>query len=181
MTLSRLYALLVLCVLGLSPVASHAASKEVLDAKVREAVQELYKTSSAAKELAGHAQAMLVFPEIYKAGLVVGGEFGEGALLEGGHTAAYYNLGSASIGFQAGVQRKSVVILFMTAEALKRFQSVRGWKAGVDGSVAIATLGAGGQLDTETVQKPIVGFVYSNQGLMYNLTLEGSKITRIRK
>ncbi len=181
MTLSRLPLLLVLCTLGLSPAISRAASKEVLDAKVREAVQELYKTSSAAKELAGRGQAMLVFPEVYKAGLLIGGEFGEGALLEGGHTAGYYNIASGSIGLQAGVQRKSVVIIFMTADSLRRFHDVNGWKAGVDGSVAVASLGAAGQLDTETVQKPIVGFVYSNKGLMYNLTLEGSKITRIKK
>jgi lipid-binding SYLF domain-containing protein len=181
MNLIRLPLLVALCVLGLSPAVGHAASAEILDAKVREAVQELYKTSSAAKELGARAQAVLVFPEIYKAGLVIGGEFGEGALLEGGRTAGYYNIASGSIGLQAGVQRKSVVIMFMTAESLKRFHDVKGWKAGVDGSVAIATLGVGGALDTETMQKPIVGFVYSNKGLMYNLTLEGSKITRISK
>ena len=181
MTLSRLPLVLVLCVLGLLPVSGRAASREVLDAKVRAAVQDLYKTSSAARELGGRAQAILVFPEVYKGGLVIGAEFGEGALLEGGRTAGYFNIASGSIGLQAGVQRKSVVIMFLTSDALKRFEHVKGWKAGVDGSVAIATLGTGGELDTETVQKPIIGFVYGNQGLMYNLTLEGSKITRINK
>jgi lipid-binding SYLF domain-containing protein len=79
------------------------------------------------------------------------------------------------------VQEKSVAILFMTADSLAKFRESKGWKAGVDGSIAIATLGAGKSLDTETARNPIIGFVYSNKGLMYNLTLEGSKITQIEK
>jgi lipid-binding SYLF domain-containing protein len=160
---------------------ARAASKEEIDARVRESVQELYKTSSAAHELAGKAAGMLVFPSILKAGLGIGGEYGEGALLIGEHPAAYYNIASASIGFQLGVQEKAVAILFMTSESLAKFRESKGWKAGVDGSVAIATLGTGKALDTETASKPIIGFVYSNKGLMYNLTLEGSKISRIEK
>jgi len=158
-----------------------AASRAEIDARVRESLQELYKTSSAAKELAAKSAGVLVFPSIIKAGLGIGGEYGEGALLIGGGTSAYYNIASASIGFQLGVQEKSVAILFMTAESLAKFRQSKGWKAGVDGSVAIATLGTGKELDTETASKPIIGFVYSNKGLMYNLTLEGSKITRIEK
>jgi len=158
-----------------------ATSREELDAHVREAVQTLYKQSPAAKELAEKSSGMLVFPSILKAGLGIGGEFGEGALLVGDQTVAYYNIASASIGLQLGVQQKSVAILFMTADSLAKFRESKGWKAGVDGSIAIATLGAGKSLDTETARKPIIGFVYSNKGLMYNLTLEGSKITRIQK
>lgn len=156
-------------------------SKEELDADVREAVAELYKHSSAAKELAGRAAGMLVFPKVVKGGVGIGGEYGEGALLVGGGTVGYYNVVSGSIGFQLGLQRKSQVILFMTQEELDKFRNSEGWKAGVDGSVAIATLGAGGQIDTETAKKPIIGFIYSNKGLMYNLTFEGSKITKIDK
>ncbi len=161
--------------------AAPAASREELDARVRESVQDLYRNSSAAKELAAKAAGMLVFPSILKAGLGIGGEYGEGALLIGTKTEAYYNIASASIGLQLGVQEKSVAILFMTAESLAKFRQSKGWKAGVDGSVAIATLGAGAALDTETASKPMIGFVYSNKGLMYNLTLEGSKISRIEK
>ncbi|MBX3704394.1 MAG: hypothetical protein KF822_11530 [Steroidobacteraceae bacterium] len=156
-------------------------SKEELDAEVREAIAELYKHSSAAKELAGRAAGMLVFPKVIKGGVGIGGEYGEGALLIRGSTAAYYNIVSGSIGFQLGLQRKSQVILFMTQRELDKFRNSEGWKAGVDGSVAIATLGAGGQIDTDTAKKPIIGFIYSNKGLMYNLTFEGSKITRITK
>jgi lipid-binding SYLF domain-containing protein len=156
-------------------------SRVDLDAKVREAVADLYKHSSAARELAGKSHGMLVFPSIIKGGIGIGGEYGEGALLVGGRTADYYNIASASVGFQLGGQKRSVVILFMTPDAFQKFRASSGWKAGVDGSVAIATLGTGGALDTETLKKPIIGFVFENKGLMYNLTLEGSKITKIKK
>jgi lipid-binding SYLF domain-containing protein len=152
-----------------------------LDPKVRQAVEDLYKHSSAAKELAGKSHGMLVFPSVIKGGIGIGGEYGEGALLVGGRTADYYNIASASIGFQLGGQVRSVVIMFMTADAFQKFRASSGWKAGVDGSVAIATLGAGGALDTATLQKPIIGFVFENKGLMYNLTLEGSKISKIKQ
>ena len=157
-----------------------AGSREELDAGVREALNELYQHSSAAKELAGKSAGMLVFPKVVKAGIGIGGEFGEGALLVGGKTTAYYNIVAGSIGFQLGVQQKSQVILFMSTRELERFRKSEGWKAGVDGSVALATLGAGGQVDTETSKKPIIGFIFSNKGLMYNLTFEGSKISKIR-
>lgn len=162
------------------PVAG-AASKLQLDAEVREAVKALYEHSSAARELAGKSSGMLVFPKVIKGGIGIGGEYGEGALLVGGKTVAYYNIVAGSIGFQFGVQQKSQVILFMNQRELDKFRRSEGWKAGVDGSVALATLGAGGQIDTETAKKPIIGFIFSNKGLMYNLTFEGSKITEIVK
>ena len=160
-----------------------AASKEELDVGVKEALAELYKQSSAAKDLGAKAVGILVFPKVVKGGVGVGGEFGEGALLVGGKTSGYYNTAAGSIGFQLGLQQKSQVIMFMTQKELDKFlnQHNDGWKAGVDGSVALATLGAGGQLDTETAKKPIIGFIFSNKGLMYNLTFEGSKITKIHK
>jgi len=174
-------AVLLAALLALATVGARAATREEIDARVREAVQDLYKTSSAAHELAGKAAGVLVFPSIIKGGFVVGGEYGEGSLLVGEKPVAYYNIASASVGFQLGVQEKSVAILFMTAESLAKFRQSQGWKAGVDGSVAIATLGAGKELDTETASKPIIGFVFSNKGLMYNLTLEGSKISRMER
>lgn len=175
------FATLISLVVGCASSTAMADSREELDAQVREAVQNLYRHSSAAKELAEKASGTLVFPRIIKAGLGIGGEFGEGALLVSDQTVAYYNIASASIGLQLGVQEESVAILFMTADSLAKFRESNGWKAGVDGSIAIATLGAGKSLDTDTARKPIIGFVYSNKGLMYNLTLEGSKITRLEK
>jgi lipid-binding SYLF domain-containing protein len=178
MTLSRTLALALVCLLAL-PV--QAATRQQIDAEVREAIQQFHKHTSAGRELAGRAAGMLVFPKVYKGGIGLGGEYGEGALIVGGRTAAYYNIVSGSVGLQLGVQRKSEIILFMTPAALAGFRRRDGWKAGVDGSVALATLGAGAELDSETVQKPIIGFIFGNEGLMYNLTFEGSKISRITR
>ena len=173
-------ALLATATLALSPGAQAAlASRAEIDAQVREAMARLKEHSNAGAELASRAAGVLVFPKVTKGGLVVGAEYGEGALRVGGATTGYYRLAAASVGFQAGIQQKSVVIVFMTPDSLERFRRSDGWKAGVDASVAIATLGAGDQLDTETARKPVIAFVFSNKGLMYNLTLEGSRITRL--
>ncbi len=158
-----------------------AASKQEIDAEVREALANFKTQTSAGHELGQKAAGMLVFPSVIKAGVGIGGEYGEGALLVKGKTVAYYNIASASVGFQLGAQARSQIVLFMNDRVLGEFRNSKGWKAGVDGSVALATLGAGGALDTETAKQPIIGFIFSNKGLMYNLTFEGSKISRIHK
>ena len=156
-----------------------SATKEEIDADVTAALAEFYKKTQAGQALAEKASGMLVFPKVIKAGIGVGGEYGEGALLVKGKTVEYYSTAAASIGFQLGAQQKSQVILFMNDDVLKKFRDSDGWEAGVDGSVAVAEIGAGGALDTNTAQEPIIGFVFSNKGLMYNLTFEGSKMTKI--
>jgi lipid-binding SYLF domain-containing protein len=130
-------------------------------------------------ELLRRAVGILVFPTIIKAGFGIGAEYGEGALLVRGRTAGYYNCVSGSIGFQLGAQARSVVILFMTEEALAKFSRTDGWKVGVDGSVALITIGAAGSVDTDRITSPVVGFIFDGKGLMYNLTLEGTKISRM--
>lgn len=174
------WAIASLC-LGLVLGPAQAASKAEIDAKVNATLKTFYADVKGGRELAGKAAGMLVFPEVVKAGIGIGGEYGDGALRVGGKTVGYYNTAAASIGLQLGVQVKSQIILFMTEKALRDFRNSDGWKAGVDGSVALATLGAGGEIDTETTRKPIIGFIFSNKGLMYNLTFEGSKITRIKR
>lgn len=182
MTVRTIAALALCTLLGLGQASvARAASKGEIDAKVRETVQEFYKQTSAGKQLAQKAAGMLVFPEVLKAGIGVGGEYGEGALLIKGKTAGYYSTAAASIGFQLGAQVKSQIILFMNPKVLDDFRKSQGWKAGVDGSVALATLGAGGEISTDTIKQPIIGFIFSNKGLMYNLTFEGSKITRLER
>ena len=178
MTIRSIFLVLLLVLYG---TFAHAASKDELDAQVREAVANFYSHTSAGKELAAKSAGMLVFPNVIKAGVGVGGEYGEGALLVGGKTAAYYNLAAASIGLQLGAQARSQIVLFMTPASLTKFRDSKGWKAGVDGSVALATLGTGGSIDSETARKPIIGFIFSNKGLMYNLTFEGAKISKIEK
>ncbi|MDF2181123.1 YSC84-related protein [Neptuniibacter sp. CAU 1671] len=155
-----------------------AASTVEIDAKTTEALNKFYSHSSAGKSLVQQAKGVLIFPEVYKAGIGIGGEYGEGKLIIGGKTDGYYTIFSASIGLQLGAQIKSQMILFMTDAALQQFKNSQGWEAGVDGSVALVTLGVGGTIDTSTIQDPIIGFIFSNKGLMYNLSLEGSKITR---
>ena len=132
--------------------------------------------------LTSHAKAYLIFPSVVKAGFGVGGEYGEGVLrADNGVVLGYYSTASASIGFQLGVQEKSVAIAFLTDEALTNFMKSDGWKVGVDGSVALINMGASGQIDTATMNKPIVGFIFGEKGLMYNLTLEGSKFSKINR
>lgn len=167
-------------VTSMSAVAA-GPSKVELDAEVTGTLQKLYSNQPAAKILGEKAKGVLVFPKIVKGGFLVGGEFGDGVLLINDQTTSYYRTISGSVGFQFGAQLRSQIIMFMTDEALKKFLDSDGWEAGVDGSVAIAEFGAGGAIDTQTSKAPIVGFITDNKGLMYNLTLEGTKISKIKK
>ena len=163
------------------PLAVHAATKEEIDINVEEALAKFYEESPAGKRFADRAVGMLVFPKVIKAGIGIGGEYGEGALIVNGQTIDYYNTAAASIGFQFGAQVKSQVIMFMTQSALDIFRNSDGWEAGVDGSVALVEFGAGGEISSNSAQAPIIGFIFSNKGLMYNLTFEGSKMTKLNR
>ncbi|MDX1514259.1 MAG: YSC84-related protein [Gammaproteobacteria bacterium] len=173
-------ALLLPALLALSPNAAAASAKEI-DIEVDAALEQFKKEVGGAEKFLAAADGVLVFPSVVKAGIGIGGEYGEGALRIGGKTVEYYSTAAASIGFQLGAQSKTVMLVFLDAKALEKFRASNGWKAGVDGSVAIIKLGAGGAIDTENIKDPIVGFVFSNKGLMYNLTLEGSKFTKLDK
>jgi lipid-binding SYLF domain-containing protein len=174
-----LNALLAIALLFGAARGANAASAYEIDADVDNALHHFYRSVGGARELVQDAAAVLVFPSVVKAGMGIGGEYGEGALRRQGHTEAYYNTVSASFGFQLGVQARTVIILFMTEEAFGSFRRKQGWKVGVDGSVALITVGVGGSVDTNQIKKPVIGFILDQKGLMYNLTLEGSKITRI--
>ena len=147
---------------------------------VRQTLDRLFHHVRGSQGLLNRSAGVLVFPTIVKAGFGVGGEYGEGELLVGGRSVGRYNTAAASFGFQIGAQARSVIIVFMTPDALESFRRTDGWKVGVDAWVAILTVGAGGSIDSENVTTPVVGFIIDNQGLMYNLTLEGSKISRMR-
>jgi len=167
--------------LVLAPVALLAASAGEIDASVDEALDLFAEQVDGGRDFLDKAAGYLVFPRVIKVGIGVGGETGEGALLVNGETADYYRTASGSIGLQLGAQAKSIVIAFMTRESLEKFRNSAGWKVGVDGSVALIDIGAGKAIDTTSINDPVVGFVFGSKGLMYNLTLEGSKITRIDK
>lgn len=158
-----------------------ADSKEKIDSGSQQALQALRQHAPEASDLLDNAAGVLVFPDVVKLGFGVGGQYGEGSLLVKGMPNSYFVTAGASFGLQAGAQVKSEVILFMTKDALRKFQNSRGWRVGVDSSVALIKLGAGGSIDTSTISEPVVGFIFSNEGLMYNLTMEGTKITRIAR
>lgn len=155
-------------------------SSNAAGGSVRQTLDRLFRHVPGSQGLLARSAGVLVFPTVVKAGFGVGGEYGEGELLIAGRPVGRYNTIAGSIGFQFGAQARSVIIVFMTREALENFSRVDGFKVGVDGSVAILTVGAGGSIDTDKITSPVVGFILDPQGLMYNLTLEGSKITRIR-
>ncbi len=178
---TTLIALLALLAVGPGAVPAKAASAPEIDAGVTATLKQFFYQIDGARELANKSVGILVFPSVVKAGIGIGGEYGEGALRVRGGTAGYYNTVSASVGFQLGVQERSVIIMFMTDQALEQFRRTAGWKVGVDGSIAIVTVGVGGSIDTNKITSPVVGFIVDPKGLMYNLTLEGSKISRISR
>jgi lipid-binding SYLF domain-containing protein len=155
------------------------AGKAEIDQDANEALHSFVAQVPGARELANKAAGILVFPSVVKAGFGIGGEYGEGILLNKDRVVGYYNIISASFGFQLGVQERTIIIMFMTQDALDGFDARAGWKVGVDGSVAIITVGIGGAIDTDKIVSPVIGFILDPKGLMYNLTLEGTKISRI--
>ncbi len=158
-----------------------AASADKIDRESNDALQQFRKEINGADVFLSQAAGYLVFPRVIKVGVGVGAETGEGVLRVGGSTVAYYRTTSGSIGLQLGAQAKSIVIAFMTRESLDKFRQSSGWKVGVDGSVALIDIGAGKTIDSDNIKDPVVGFVFGSKGLMYNLTLEGSKFTKLDK
>lgn len=161
--------------------AGAADSAAVLDVKVGEAIAAFKKEVDGADVFLGQAVGYLVFPRVIKVGIGLGAETGEGALRVRGRTAGYYRTTSGSFGLQLGAQAKSIIIVFMTNESLAKFRESSGWQVGVDGSVALIDIGAGKQINTGNIKDPVVGFIFGSTGLMYNLTLEGTKISQIDK
>jgi lipid-binding SYLF domain-containing protein len=163
-----------------SPGAQARSAREI-DVSVDVALDRFKNEVPGAKEFLKNAKGVLVIPNVIRVGFGIGGEYGEGALLIDGKTVDYYSLAAGSFGFQFGAQSKNVVIIFMEENALTSFRDSLGWRAGVDGSVALIDLGAGGSVDSKNIQHPIVGFVYGVKGLMVNLSLEGSKFTKLSR
>jgi lipid-binding SYLF domain-containing protein len=183
-TINRTLPFTLLCSLLAAAGLSHstfAASKTEIDVKVTASLEQFRKEVNGGAAFLEKAQGVLVFPEVLKAGFGVGGEYGEGALLIGGQTADYYSTAAASFGFQLGAQVKTVILVFLAKDALDKFRNSAGFEVGGDAAVAVVEVGAGVDINTMTIQDPIVGFVLSNKGLMYNLTLEGTKITKLNK
>jgi len=160
---------------------SYAKMAKEIDASVDTSLERFRKEVRDSEEFFKSAKGVLVLPGVIKGGLMIGGEYGEWALRINGNTVDYYSTVSASCGFQLGGQKKDVILVFMQEEALNKFRESYGWKAGVDGSVALVKIGADVSLDTIKMKKNIVGFVFDQKGFMYNLTLEGLKFTKLKK
>jgi lipid-binding SYLF domain-containing protein len=165
-------------VTGNGPLSPDA--KREIDTGYRTSIDRLYATAPGSRELVVKARGVLVFPSVIGAGLVIGGQYGKGELRVNGVIDGYYNTAAGSIGLQIGAESKTLVFLFMTQDALDRFRSSEGWAGGVDASVALLKVGANGDIDANTARAPTVAFVMTNSGLMANLSLEGTKVTRIQ-
>lgn len=174
------FASVVAVLLSISTVAS-ALDTAALDAQVSATLEKFYGLSSQNKDLAQKAAAVLVFPDITKGGIGIGGEHGDGALLENGKTVGYYSISGASIGLTLGLSHHSQVILFNTTEARDKFLNSSNWSVGADASVAVMKKGAGGNYDTQSLGKPVNVFVFGEKGLMGDASLGGAKISKIAK
>jgi lipid-binding SYLF domain-containing protein len=157
------------------------AAAEEIDASANVAMKRFYKQVEGAEEFVSSAKGLLIMPSVKKAAFIIGGEYGEGALRIGGKTVGYYNIVSGSIGFQIGAEAKDIIIAFMTQEVLDGFRASSGWEAGLDGNVALITIGAGERVDTLTIKDPIVGFVFDVKGLIADISLKGAKFTKLDK
>jgi lipid-binding SYLF domain-containing protein len=157
-----------------------AASTKEIDKKATQALATLYKTTPGAKDLASKAKAVLIFPDIVKAGFMVGGQFGDGALRKGGKTVAYYRSLAGSFGFQAGGQTFGYVLFFMDDASLKYLDQSDGWEVGTGPSLVVLDEGFGKSLSTTTLQSGVYAFIFNQKGLMGGVGIQGTKITKIK-
>ncbi|KAF5034817.1 Las17-binding protein actin regulator [anaerobic digester metagenome] len=171
-------ALLILCIFPGIVMARTAAE---IDTHADMTLQRFYKEVNGGKEIAQQAKALLVMSDVTKAGFVLGGTYGQGALRVNGKSTGYYNLVGGSYGFTFGAEQMDIVIAFMTEKALDEFVSIDGWEVGVTGNVVVLDVGGGKRLDTTSLKDPVVAFVFSPQGLMVDVSLKGAKFTKLDK
>ena len=172
--------ILALVALLCSAMNVRAETAAEIDRDVNGAIQKLYKESKAAKELSKVAKGVLVFPNVVKGGLIIGGQYGKGALRVNGKTVGYYSTTAASYGLQAGVQSFGYAMFFMTDSSLQYLKKSSGWEVGVGPSVVMVDEGVARTLSTSTAKDDIYAFTFGQQGLMAGLGIQGSKITQIQ-
>ncbi|ALL65220.1 putative lipoprotein [Paraburkholderia caribensis MBA4] len=160
--------------------ATDMSKRQSIDASVDGTMSRLYTTVNGSRELVSKARGILVFPSVLQVGFVVGGQYGEGSLRVGGSTVGYYSTISGSFGLQAGAQSKAIIFLFMTQDALDKFRSSDGWSVGADASVALVKMGANGAVDTTTATAPVEVFILTNAGLMADVSLAGTKVSKLK-
>jgi lipid-binding SYLF domain-containing protein len=155
-----------------------ADTKAEINVSVSEALKQFNMLDPGHEALEQRAAGMLVFPHVTKGGAGIAGEWGEGVLQVKGKTVGYYKVTSASVGLTLGVAKRSEIIMFMNQQALDKFTTSKGWSIGADTGIALMSKGAGGDYDSKTLQRPILGFVFGEKGLIADLSLEGSKVTK---
>lgn len=156
-----------------------AKTAREINVEVDVAIERFHAQVVGAKQLIEASKAMLVMPNVFKGAFLIGGEYGEGALRIDGNSVDYYSTASGSIGLQIGGQKKDIILLFMTEEALKQFRAAKGWESGLDGNVAFWKYGAGVREDTTTTKEPIIGFVIDAKGLIADFSFKGAKFTKM--
>jgi lipid-binding SYLF domain-containing protein len=161
--------------------AAMAKTGEEIDKEADMTLQRFYKEVNGGKEIAQQAKALLIMSNVTKAGFVLGGTYGQGALRVGGKSTGYYNLIGGSYGFTFGAQQMDIILVFMTQEALNDFVNIDGWEVGVTGNVAFIDVGGGKRLDTTSLKDPVVAFVFNPEGLMVDASLKGAKFTKLNK
>jgi lipid-binding SYLF domain-containing protein len=165
-------------ILALSPSSALAASASEIDAKVTAALKELYADTPQAKELAQKAVGYLIFPEVIKGGLIVGGQYGEGALRVGGKTQGYYRTTAASIGLQIGGQSFGYIIFFMSDEALKYLDKSEGWDIGTAPTLVYGEEGWSSSLSVQDLEEDILIVFFGQEGIMAGGGIQGTKVIR---
>ena len=167
---------------SLGAISNHAnaATTENLNRDAAQTLQTLYKANPVAESISKKARAVLVFPKVIKAGLVFGGSYGEGVLTKESHFVGYYNSVSASWGWQAGAESYSYVVFLMSDNAVKYLDKSEGWEIGVWPTVVVVDAGAAKNLSSSTLQDDAYAFIFDQQGLMASLSIEGTKISRIK-
>lgn len=160
-------------------VSACATRASALDQSAEDALQRLYATDPDARRVGARAKAVLVFPRIYKGGLLIGGQTGNGVLLIGGRPAGYCNISAASYGLQAGGQEFSYALFFMTDAALSYLERSHGWAIGAGPSVVVVNRGAAKSFTSTTLTQDVYAFPFGANGLMAGVGIEGSKITQI--
>jgi len=160
---------------------ANAATAEDLNADAAQALQALYKSNPTAEAIGKKAKAILIFPKVTKAGLVFGGSYGEGVLMKGSKVSGYYNSVSASWGWQAGAESYGYIVFLMNEKAESYLNASKGWELGVDPSVVVVNEGVAKNLSTSTLKGNAYAFVFDQQGLMASLSIEGTKISHIKR
>ena len=176
---AKFFSLLTLCLTLILSTELSAKSMNEIDAAIESSLTRFTEEIQGGDSYLEGARGVLVIPRMWKAGVVLGFEFGEGALIVDGVKVQYYKALTTSLGIQVGVGSKDLIILFFDDTAMDNFLYSSGWEVGVDGAVALFTIGAAGASDTITIKDPIIGFVFGQKGLLAGVSIEGTKFTKI--